>query len=140
MSLTIGGHCHCGNITFDLVTAIPITQIEARACDCGFCRIHGAKNWSDPKGTTIIRVHDDTRLQRYLFALRTAEFFICTTCGAYVGAVLADSQGAWSTVNLRLTQLAEVNEQPASYGAEQTADRVSRRKRVWTPTTVLLDA
>jgi hypothetical protein len=115
-------------------------RIEARACDCSFCQMHGAKNWSDPKGTTTIRVHEDARLQRYLFALKTAEFYICTTCGAYVGAVLSESQGVWSTVNLRLTQLAEVSERPASYGSEQTADRVSRRKRVWTPTTILLNA
>lgn len=139
-SSTIEGHCHCGNISFELTTAIPTMRIEARACDCSFCQMHGAKNWSDPKGTTTIRVHEDARLQRYLFALKTAEFYICTTCGAYVGAVLSESQGVWSTVNLRLTQLAEVSERPASYGSEQTADRVSRRKRVWTPTTILLNA
>ena len=134
----IEGRCHCGNISFEMTTAIPTEEIEARACDCSFCQMHGARNWSDPEGSTIIRVRDEAGLKRYLFALKTAEFYICTTCGAYVGAVLSDSQGAWSTINLRLTPLAEVHERSASYGSEQTSDRVARRKRVWTPTKVLL--
>jgi hypothetical protein len=120
-----------------LTTSVPLEAIEARACDCHFCRIHGAKNWSDPRGATTITVADAARLQRYRFALKTADFYICTTCGAYAGAVLTDTDGCWSTVNLRLTALAEVPERPASYGAEQTPDRITRRKRMWTPTTVV---
>ena len=85
--MQIDGSCHCGNISFQLVTELTEAQIAARACDCRFCRIHGAKNWSDPDGTATITVRDEDALQRYLFALRTAEFFICQTCGAYAGAL-----------------------------------------------------
>lgn len=137
MTWTIEGSCHCGNVTFGLVTDVSAERITARACDCSFCRVHGAKNWSDPKGTAIIRVRESAQLQRYLFALRTADFLVCKTCGAYVGAVLSDDEGSWSTLNLRLSNL-YVEEESASYGSERSDDRISRRRRSWTPTTVVV--
>ena len=133
----VRGRCHCGNLSFELVTDLPPSAIAARACDCSFCQMHGARNWSDPDGTATIRVEDQAKLQRYLFALRTAEFYICMTCGAYAGAVLSDDDGVWSTVNLRLSDLGEIGEESASYGSEQITDRLARRKRVWTPTTII---
>ena len=78
---------------------------------------------------------DELYLQKYRFALRTADFYICRVCGAYLGAVLSDQEGTWSTVNLRLSGLT-VDEETAHYGAEDTIDRVTRRKRIWTPTKI----
>lgn len=124
------------DLSFELSTGIPPEQVRPRACDCRFCRIHGAKNWSDPQGEAIIRVADERRLHRYRFGLKTADFFICRVCGAYLGAVLSDADGAWCTVNLRLTDLA-ADDRPASYQAEDTAARVQRRKQVWTPVAIL---
>ena len=46
-------------------------------------------------------------------------------------------EGVWSTVNLRLSAL-EAEEERASYGGEDIDDRIARRKRVWTPTTILI--
>lgn len=80
-------------------------------------------------------------MQKYRFALKTADFYICRVCGAYLGAILSDDKGTWSTVNLRLSALTlTVDEEPASYGSEDTVDRVTRRKRVWTPTRIVVDA
>ena len=87
----------------------------------------------------MIRVQDVQRLYKYRFALRTADFYICTTCGAYLGAVLADDTGTWSTLNLRLTALS-IEEEVASYGAEDADDRIDRRKRLWTPTEIHMGA
>lgn len=135
--MLIQGQCHCGNLAFDLSTEASESEIEPRACDCTFCRIHGAKNWSDPNGRVTIRVRDQRFLQKYLFSLKTAEFFICRACGAYVGAVLSNGDGMWSTVNLRLTRFHSLPASPASYGLEQAEERISRRKNVWTPTEVI---
>lgn len=137
MTHTILGACHCGNLSFELETDMAATDIVARACDCRFCRIHAARNWSDPAGLAKIRVREPHVLQQYRFALRTADFYLCRMCGAYLGAVLSHDSRAWSTVNLRLTTL-DVAEAPASYGAEDTAARIERRKRVWTPTELRL--
>ncbi len=135
----IQGSCHCGNLSFVIRTRIAPEDIRARACDCSFCRIHAARNWSDPDGEATIRVLDEQRLFKYRFALRTADFYICTTCGAYLGAVLSDGSGAWSTLNLRLTMM-PVEEKVASYDAEETGERIERRKRVWTPTGIRVGA
>lgn len=137
--MTIYGVCHCRNLSYELSTRTPPAAIRARACDCRFCRIHAAQNWSDPDGTVVIRVTDERSLQRYRFALRTADFYICGVCGAYLAAVLADEDGTWSTVNLRLSEL-RPSEETASYGAEDTLGRIRRRKRLWTPTRILIGA
>lgn len=134
--MIIKGQCHCGNIAYELVTQLAKAEIKARACDCSFCRIHAARNWSDPNGNATIEVRDERQLQRYLFALATAEFFICRGCGAYAGAVLSAGDGTWSTVNLRLSDLSDISEESASYGSEGEGERIARRKKVWTPTHV----
>lgn len=138
MTTRIDGACHCGNLRYELETEQSEQDIRARACDCSFCRIHGAKNWSDSQGAATIRVADEDALQRYRFALRTADFYVCKVCGAYAGAVLTEGSSSWSTVNLRLSRLHAIDEEPASYGAEQEADRVERRRRVWTPTKIVV--
>lgn len=132
---TIRGACHCRNLSFELRTRTRPPDIRARACDCSFCRIHAAKNWSDPNGAAVIRVAEEQHLQRYRFALRTADFYICTVCGAYLAAVLTRHGGTWSTVNLRLTDL-DVEQEVASYGSEDIDGRIARRERMWTPTTI----
>lgn len=137
MTHTISGSCHCGKLSYVLSTQIHPKNIQARACDCAFCRKHAAMNWSDPEGTATIHVADELSLQKYRFGLKTADFYICRVCGAYIGAVLTDENRAWSTVNLRLSELA-VSEETASYGSEDTLARVERRKRVWTPTKIVV--
>ena len=127
------GACHCGNISYIIETAMPLAEITARACDCSFCRVHGAKNWSDPDGTAVLTIKHEHQLNRYLFGLKTAEFFICKQCGAYAGAVLADEEGAWATLNLRLTGIQEIPEQSITFDGENIADRIQRRKQVWIP-------
>jgi len=137
MTNRIEGKCHCGNLSFELLTETPLDSIRARACDCRFCRIHAAMNWSDPKGSATIRIADESELRKYRFAFGTADFYLCRVCGSYLGALLADDEGAWSTLNLRLTEL-DLEELPVSYGSEDRDTRVARRKLVWTPTVVRL--
>lgn len=130
---TLNGQCHCGNIRYRIETPLPMDEIIARACDCTFCRIHAAKNWSDPNGHAVVEIGDEQLLNRYLFGLKTAEFFICRQCGAYAGAVLSDEEGSWATLNLRLTGMEEIPEQSISFDGETIAGRVQRRKQVWIP-------
>ena len=139
MSHTIAGTCHCQNLAFELCTSTPVAEIQARACDCTFCRLHGARNWSDPEGKATIRIRNERQTQKYRFGLRTADFYICRVCGVYLGAVLTDKDRMWSTVNLRLAGLV-VREKSASYELEDTSDRVARRKQAWTPTTITKEA
>ena len=136
MATMIEGFCHCGNISFEIRTEAAKSEIMARACECRFCRLHAAKTWSDPKGHAWLKIRDAQRLQRYLFAQKTAEFYICKTCGAYAAAVLSDCDGSWATFNLRLTRMADIPQTRVSYSGESSGERASRRKRKWTPTVV----
>lgn len=125
---TIHGKCYCGNLSFELSTDIDMSEIQASACHCSFCHLHDARNWSDPKGSITIRVASEDQLQRYRFGMKTADFYICRICGSYIGAVLTDSDGIWSMVNLRFTQLT-VPERAVSYSSEDVSKRVARQKK-----------
>lgn len=91
--------------------------------------------WADPEGSTTIRIRDERYLQKYRFGLRATDFYICRVCGTCLGAVLSDKDGAWSVVNLRLTELDVRHVKPVSFEGEDRSRQVARRKRSWTPTT-----
>ena len=137
--MIIDGQCQCGNLSFELATDVARSEIDPRACDCSFCRIHAAKCWSDPNGKVLIHVRDDDALHKYRFALKTADFYLCQACGAYLAAVLFDADGRWATVNLQLTELADLPASPASYGAEDIDQRIARRKQLWTPAQITVN-
>ena len=136
MSNLIEGACHCGNLSFELSTEQHPQDIIARACDCGFCRMHATRNWSDPNGWARLKVRDGSALKRYRFGYKAIDFMVCTECGGYAGAVLSDHDGSWASLNLRLTKYRDVPEAPASYGSQSADERVARRKEVWTPVRV----
>jgi hypothetical protein len=82
-----------------------------------------------------IRVRDGTQLGRYRFALKTADFLICRTCGVYVGALLEDGRG-WFTVNVNAFHDKPPPDfpiVPRDFDAEDVPARIARRKRTWTP-------
>ena len=136
VSHKILGSCHCGNVSYEIATEVKASDLTARSCDCSFCRMHSATTWSDPQGSATIRIKDPASLQKYQFSLRTAEFFICRVCEAYIGAVLIEGDTMWSTLNLGLSDLA-LKAKPVSYGSEDASNRISRRRGAWTPTTVV---
>jgi hypothetical protein len=138
-SLFSGG-CLCGNLRFALETNLALAQLALRACQCSFCRHHGARSTSDPAGRVVFELHDPALLTRYRFGLRTADFLICAKCGVYVGAFMREPGGAWAIVNANtLDGVAQLTQdsQPMDYGAEDEAQRLARRRRRWSPATGL---
>jgi len=130
------GGCHCGNLQFVFEASAPLETLGLRADMCSFCRAHGARNTSDPNGAVRIRVRDGAQLGRYRFALKTADFLICRTCGVYVGALLEEGGQGWFTVNVnafRDKPPLDFPVTPRDFDAEDVAARIARRKRTWTP-------
>lgn len=79
---------------------------------------------------------DGSQLQRYRFALLTADFLVCRNCGVYIGAVLKDAAGEFATLNTRAMvsiQSSIAASQPADYGQESAEERRYRRRTRWTP-------
>lgn len=131
------GSCHCGAIGFTFRASQRPESWSVRACRCSFCRGHGARTTSDPKGSVTFRVSDPSQLQRYRFGLRSADFFICNACGVYLASVLTSGRGQFATVNVNAIRGAiEVPEAlPVSYEGESLEQRQSRREQRWTPVT-----
>jgi hypothetical protein len=130
------GGCHCGNVTYVFETTAELEALGLRACMCTFCRRHGARNTSDPNGSMRIRVRDASRLNRYSFGLRTADFLLCRECGSYIGAMLEDGGARWMTVNVNTLLTPPGLDAPIVpnvFDAEDTATRIARRKTKWTP-------
>lgn len=138
---TFEGGCHCGALGFSFQTALRVTGWSVRACQCGFCRAHGARTTSDPSGRLAFQVKQSDALQRYRFGLMTADFLLCRSCGIYLGAQIATAHGAFGIINtLALMPLPEALPVAveADYGSESTSDRIARRAQRWTPLTRLV--
>ena len=130
------GSCHCGSIGYTYETAVPPEEWSIRACQCAFCRAHDALSTSDPRGRIAFSANDPLRLQRYRFALMTADFLLCRNCGVYIGAVIDTDSGRFGIINTHsLTPVPEniAVVAPITYDSEDTSGRVSRREERWTP-------
>ncbi|HTQ13062.1 MAG TPA: hypothetical protein VMH86_04230 [Rhizomicrobium sp.] len=130
------GGCHCGNLAYVFEATAPLATLGLRACMCGFCRAHGARNTSDPGGAMRIAVKDEGKLRRYRFGLRTADFLVCTECGVYIGALLSEGGESWFTVNANTfadRPAPDFPLAPHDFGGENTQSRVARRTARWTP-------
>jgi hypothetical protein len=130
------GGCHCGALSFSFQTDLPAVSWRVRACQCRFCRAHGALTTSDPCGRLAFEVRDVDLLERYRFGLKTADFLLCKCCGVYVGAQIAIGRGAFGIINI-LTIVPVPERLPvaalADYSSESSNARVERREKKWTP-------
>jgi hypothetical protein len=129
----VKGGCYCGNILVQLELANEPGYYNPRACDCGFCRKHGAAYLSDPKGSLRLEIHDPDRSTRYRQGNELAEMLLCTRCGVLVGALYRDDEHVYATINAKTIEAAE------GFGSEQTVspkmlaaeEKVARWKKVW---------
>src|SRR5262249_47420685 len=80
--LLIRGSCHCGKIAFRPHWSPDPVEIHARACDCTFCVKHGGVWTSYPKGALEVAIREPSKAAKYAFGTRTADFHVCTGCGA----------------------------------------------------------
>ncbi|MHB8455109.1 MAG: GFA family protein [Acidiferrobacterales bacterium] len=127
--------CHCGALTARYRTAIAPDAWAVRACQCSFCRSHGALMTSDPEGSLDFRSHDVAFAQRYRFGGRTADFMVCRECGIYVGAMTPSDKGRLGVLNvLALRPLLILSAvKPMDYGAESPEAWRLCRETCWTP-------
>ena len=100
--------------------------------------MHDALSTSDPLGQLAFEHNEPEQLQRYRFALRTADFLLCRRCGVYIGAIIEVNGQFFGIINTRA--LTEMPSNVAAVGAisyedEDIDGRVSRREQRWTPIT-----
>ena len=133
------GRCHCGNLGVTFETALAPEAIPLRACQCTFCRKHGATWTADPAGALAIHVADQAQLSRYRFGLGTSEFLVCRRCGVVAAAVATiDGRlcGALNANALDARDALTAAPEPVDYDRESADERVARRRSAWMPATV----
>ena len=91
-----------GGISVEMTSDVDPEETPLRACQCSFCRMHQALAVSDPAGSAVVQEREPGRLHRYRFALGTANFILCSNCGAYAGAVLEAEGKSVGILNARL--------------------------------------
>ena len=80
-----------------------LRPLAPRACQCGFCRRHGARTVSDPAGAASLSLGE--KAMRYRFGTGTTDFLICGRCGVYVAALAQmKQQRQW---RLKVTHVSE---------------------------------
>jgi hypothetical protein len=122
------GRCHCGAIRFAFETHAPFAP---RACQCSFCRRHGARTVSDPEGAAVL----SPETIRYRFGSKVTDFLICGRCGVYVGALAGLDGRLYVTLNLNAFDdpRPDLKAAPVSYDGEGVATKADRRRARWTP-------
>lgn len=129
------GGCQCGALELEVRTELAISDFAVRACQCPFCRLHGALSASDPKGVVTFRAREPDALVRYRFGLKLADFLLCRRCGGYVGAFMAEGERAFAVININALADRERFRaaQSMSYDGETVEQRLARRRERWMP-------
>ena len=130
------GSCHCGALRLNFRTAVSPEWWPLRACQCPFCRHHGAVVTSDPAGEVAFRWEDPARIRHYRFGHRTADFLLCGECGVYVGAISTNSEQVLGVINARVFMGLRLKYGCAThmhFDGETVQAQAERRRKVWTP-------
>ena len=130
------GGCHCGVLKVVYRTEMDPARWPLRHDGCSFCRRHGVVATSDPAGEITFENEDDSKIRRYRFAQRAAEFLICGECGVFVAALTETSAGRRAVINARVLDGIALNFSAvieARFDDETPMQRAARRSRNWTP-------
>jgi hypothetical protein len=128
----LSGGCHCGNIAVSVELASAPQTCRPRACDCEFCRKHGAAWVSDPKGSLLIRIAEAREAGRYAQGAELAEMLLCRRCGVLVAA-LWQQQRLYGVVNASVLDARDefAPAQPVSPQRLSPEAKMSRWQSIW---------
>ena len=129
---TLSGGCHCGRIKIAFAATREPRELTPRACDCDFCRKHGAAWISDPAGRLRVEA-EPTALRAYRQGSETARLLLCAHCGVVVAVSYAEQGRVWAAVNAGCLDDASglagaVAASPQQLTAEQ---KVERWRELW---------
>ena len=130
---TLQGGCHCGAIALAFSTALVLADTAPRACDCGFCRAHGAAWVSDAGAHLIIHAHRTDRLQRYRQGSLAAQFLLCSECGVLVAVVFEEDDRTYAAVNAGCLDVRDAFGPAVPASPQQLApeEKLARWRQLW---------
>lgn len=133
----IQAKCHCTNITLEL--ELPVARgklIPVRACGCSFCQKHGGVYTSHPHASVTVRIKRSADVTRYRFGTKTADFFVCKSCGVVPLVVSRISGRDYAVVNINSFEdvaASAFDSAPSDFDGEGTQSRLERRAKTWIP-------
>jgi hypothetical protein len=129
----VKGGCHCGNITYIAEFSDNLINYIPWACDCTFCRRHGAAYTSDKNGSLTIKIMNESLVNRYRQGSRIADFLVCKKCGVMTNVCYQGANCLYGSINIRSSD--EYNLFSSSQGMRltQLSDeaRIQRWKDNW---------
>ena len=136
------GSCHCGRLNLEFSTRLHATDLRPRACDCSFCRKHGAAYISDPRGALSIRGIDADGRREYRQGSENARFQLCAYCGVLVAVVFEHEGRLYGAANARcLDGDPEFGESvPASPQRLSPEEKIARWLQAWVPNVTVTSA
>lgn len=132
MRPALDGGCHCGAVTVSFASTLDPAATAPRACDCAFCRKHGACWMSDAAGELAVTARDHALL-RYRQGSNTADFLLCARCGVLVAVVLEESGSRCGAVNAACLDAEFAAAERASPQRLARDEKVERWRRLWIP-------
>jgi len=130
----INGKCHCGNVSYEFLWPESGSSIPVRACSCTFCTKHGGVYTSHPDGQLTVQISNQNLAHQYSFGTKTAEFHICTECGAVPFVTSTIEEKMYAVVNVNTFEgvdRSELDSSVTDFDGESVGDRLERRKQKW---------
>ncbi|MEM7406220.1 MAG: hypothetical protein AAF458_13050 [Pseudomonadota bacterium] len=132
--MQVSAACHCGNISFDFTWPDAAGPLMGRACGCSFCQKHGGIWTSSPEGRLSARIADGDALRRYSFGTKTADFYVCSDCGAVPFVVSEIEERKYAVINVNTFEgdgARDLETMPTNFDGEDVDGRLGRRERNW---------
>jgi|SRR5882724_919986 len=125
--------CHCDNISVELTLADQPGSYRPRACDCDFCRKHGAAYVSDPTGSVLIGIRDPNGVVKYRQGSRSADFLLCRNCGVLVAVLYQENDRLYATINASAVDASTcfAEEQSVSPKRMSAPEKAERWRDLW---------
>ena len=134
--MRIPGKCHCGNISYEFDIPGEAKDLGVRACSCSFCVKHGGAWTSHREGKLAALLRDATKVSNYRFGTRTAEFYVCSSCGAVPFVTSDIDSHLYAVVNVNTfdgIDPSSLARAAADFEGETSEARLARRSERWIP-------
>lgn len=130
---SLSGGCHCGNVHLEITLTAATSMQSPRACDCDFCRKHGAAYVSDPQGKLRIDVRNENDFGKYKQGSGISDCLICRNCGVLIGFSYQEDDQLYVVINSKAIdgQLQFGTETPVSPKLLDATKKSERWKQIW---------
>ena len=136
---SLRGGCHCGLLRVAFTTRHDPAELAPRACDCSFCRSHGAFYVSDPEGRLSITEARTGAMREYRQGSGEARFLLCGECGVLVAVIHRHAAGIHGAVNAACLDARDAFAATVAVSPQALApeERISRWLALWIPDVAL---